>query len=398
VKRALWILAVALAACSGQQEVFHVAPGGKYVLIGSGTGAKGSLRSVEVETGAVVARFSEIDPQGPIFSRDGSRFAVRNPDSGFIVARTAGGEQARFEGAIDAGKISDDGSRVAFLRSPAPCVPASRSPSCLADLYSAPANGGEPVRIAAGLVFDVTGFAQPVLVIDQYWFASNDTLVFTSQEGPPQYVPADGSSDPALLAATKEFWILDGGHVAVRDHTGLVVLDARGGNPIRLVEGPFDRLLCNHFEVCTLSSAGALAVVMSSGALSTVRIVSLTGQAPFDIEATGSYGFDSDGDFVFTDAGDFLSRASPSAAIVRSGQFPIPGSSGFLSPDLEWTLIGSDHGDHHCTFDCCPEGSRCRSQTSSRRPIRSASCCARRIASLPSCPSAAASRDSSIPR
>jgi hypothetical protein len=349
------LVAAALVACSGRIEVYQVAPDQKHVLIGSGT----SIRSIEVETLAEVGSTSDVYPGVAFFSRDGSKLVARSTHHSLVVAPTGGGKQVDFGPAIDLGTISIDGTRVAFLQNPSPCSE-DRQFGC-AELFSAPSTGGEAIRIASGIrvaMSDNPYLLVPAALMDYYLFAGNDTLVFTNGHD-VMTVPADGSVPASVLAPgvipfpghdpiPPIFWILRDGRVVVQDGAGLVLMNARGGAPVRLADGDSTQLLCMarpdstmDFS-CPLSPAGSLAISSpSTQSISTVRVLSLTGGASFTVSASGVILFDSDGRLIFFDPDGFLSAALPSGEVRQLGNPAVEGYPGLSSPDGKWVPFSS---------------------------------------------------------
>jgi len=366
------LVAAALVACSGRIEVYQVAPDQKHVLIGSGT----SVRSIATDTLAEVGGASDVFPGLAFFSRDGSKFVSRSTHHTLVVAPLGGGKQVDFGPAIDLGVISIDGTRVAFLRNPAPCTKGEFS---CAELFSAPSAGGEAIRIASGIrvaMSDNPLLLVPAALMDDYLFAGNDTLVFTNGHD-VMTVPADGSVPASVLAPgvipspghdpiPPIFWVLRDGRVVVQDGAGLVLMNARGGAPARLADGDSIQLLCMarpdstmDFS-CPLSPAGSLALSSpSTQSISTVRVVGLTGGASFTVSASRVILFDSDGRLIFFDPDGFFSAASPSGEVRQLGNPAVEGYPGPPSPDGKWvpftspmqqvTVIGS--GSNNC-FNC----------------------------------------------
>jgi hypothetical protein len=342
MRRCCTFLAAALAACSGRIEFFHVSPDQEHVLIGNDT----SLRSVAVDTNAVVGGASDIYPQWVIFSRGGSTFATRSQQGTIVAAPIAGGPQVDLGPAIDLGLISNDGSRVAFLRS----CSADRYSGC-ANLFSAPSSGGEAVRVGSGLgvgIVNDAGVAESM--DDRYGFAGNDTLVFTNDQG-LMSVPANGSAAPIVLVPGAPprfpqgrpippiFWVTGDSHVVVQDGAGLLLMSAKGGAALRIADDPSARLLCQvsvdetmDFS-CPVSAAGSLALLLPS--TESIQVVSLVGGASFTL-AGNPLLFDSDGELIFFDPGGFLSAASPSGVVRQIGRPAIKGYGGSRSPDGKW--------------------------------------------------------------
>jgi hypothetical protein len=340
MKAVLAILAMAAAGCSGRLETYFVSPDGSHVLVGNTTA---SFRSIEVATGNEVGNIDDVSPTDATFSNDGSWVLLRSADRGIVVAPTVGsGRPAAYRQAIDPGRLSPDGSRVAFLSNPVPC-----SRFQCAGIYTVPTAGGVPVLVASGIQVDVSDDASLALgFVNHYEFATSDTLVFTNIEGSePQFVPADGSASPAHLFPTSTWFVLDDGRVLVRDATGLLVIGARGGAATRVYQGEIEEMTCGAFR-CRISAGGSLAVIKSFGAPSEIVIASVTGKAPFSITALHFFGFDGDGDFAFVDETGSLSRASPTGAIAHAGSIPeadlSPQSTAAgerESPDGKWLLL-----------------------------------------------------------
>jgi len=145
----------------------------------------------------------------------------------------------------------------------------------------------------------------------------------------------------------------------VRDDTGLVLMDARGGARVHIADGP-SNVLCDvrsdrtmDFS-CPLSVAGSLAIVPdSTTSTSSVQIVSLTGGASFAVAATGKWmWFDSDGRFNFLNADGVLFQALPSAAVRQIGKPFLGTFPGDLSPDGKWVSSSWNPIPNTCTLDC----------------------------------------------
>ena len=198
----------------------------------------------------------------------------------------------------------------------------------------------------------------PAALMDYYLFAGNDTLVFTNGHD-VMTVPADGSVPASVLAPgvipfpghdpiPPIFWILRDGRVVVQDGAGLVLMNARGGAPVRLADGDSTQLLCMarpdstmDFS-CPLSPAGSLAISSpSTQSISTVRVLSLTGGASFTVSASGVILFDSDGRLIFFDPDGFLSAALPSGEVRQLGNPAVEGYPGLSSPDGKWVPFSS---------------------------------------------------------
>ena len=364
MNRCCLLLALAVTAC-GRNEVFYVAPGDKHVHVGSGP----SLRSIDVDTLAEVGHATYLATR-PFFSRDGSVFVAWNSSRNLVVVPVAGGPQVDLGPAADVGAISIDGTRVAFLRNPGLCGP--KAESC-AELFSAPSNGGEAVRVASGIPVQTgydPGHPGTAYALYPYQFAGIDTLIFSDLDRNLMSVPADGSAPPVSLAAAvvpspgdvlfpPTHWVLRDGRVVVRDETGLVLMDARAGARVHMADGP-SNVFCDvrsdrttDFS-CPLSAAGSLAIVPdSTTSTSSVQIVSLTGGASFAVPATGKrMWFDSDGRFNFLDADGVLFQALPSGQVRQVGKPYLEALPGDLSPDGKWVSSSWNSIPTSCTLNC----------------------------------------------
>lgn len=348
----LLVSAAALFACSGRLETFSVSPDQKHVFIGY----RDSFRIVDVDTMAEVGHASDVYASLVAFSVDGSMAVLRGTHGNLVTVPTAGGAAVDFGPALEFGKISPDGSRVAFLRNARAC-PDGRQSGC-SELYSAPSTGGEAVRVASGIRVSISNdpaLVVPASLMDEYRFAGNDTLVFTTFEGNLMWAPADGSAEAALLApgTPSRFQFLPpvppgfssffDGRVIVNDGTGLVLMDPHGGAPVRLAEGGTTSLLCAPSSVLTVdpsckpSAAGMLASYSQGVQTSTVQTIPLTGGTSFTVSAVPySLYFDPVGNLVFYDAGGFLTVASPSGEIRQVGKPAIGGYRFAVAPDGSW--------------------------------------------------------------
>jgi hypothetical protein len=360
------LVAAALAACSRPLEIFRVAPDNKHVLIGSAS----SLRSIDVDTGAEVARAVDVIPGYAIFSDDGSRFIVRSTRDTLVVMPTTGGAQVDLGPIDDLGMISKDGTRVAFLRNSDPCEPMIGL-CAEPDLFSAASSGGDALRVASR-------------TSGSYGFAGNDTLVFGSADGALMSARADGTAPPVLLAPplvtrpreaseTPPFWVLSDGRVVVDDGTGLMLMDAMGGARVRLADSGWS-LLCGRFS-CPISD-GRLAVVSPPSPNFTVRIVSLDGIALVTLTASDPLMvFDSEGRFVFVDGEGFLSEALRSGEVHELGRYTFGFLSPILSPDAKWASYPTQIFEPLCTTCGGVQLLSTVTAATSTVPITSVSCC-----------------------